>query len=855
MRDFVVLGSSTVTPPNPSSPSHHNHPIKPYKSSLPKFSSSAKQSSPFSSFSSSSLSTPSWTVTNTHHQIPLKHYVHLASKLAQDANFQDFEMVVEAVLDSGVNASQFAPAFSAELLANGIRVGIRAGRLRAVIDTLKKVQELGISLSARVYGSAGDLLGKDCYQIVKLGQLEEAVELMEVLSRFQLSIRELVQPADMIKQCVHNRKPNLAVRYACLLPHAQILFCTIISEFGRMRDLTSALRAYETSKKNLTGPNMYIHRAIIDACGLCGDYQKSRYIYEDLLSQKISPNIYVFNSLMNVNAHDLNYTLDLYKNMQNLGLKPDLASYNILLKACCVAGRVDFAQEIYKEVKHLESAGVLKLDVFTYSTMIKVFADAKLWQMALKIKQDMLSAGVSPNTVAWSSLINACAHAGLVEQAIQLFEEMLLAGCEPNTQCFNIILHACVEACQYDRAFRFFQSWKGNKMLQPINGDHSINLEQGDCQSAPTGPNGISYSHILSFAERFPFTPTTTTYNILLKACGSDYYHAKALIKEMKVVGLTPNHISWSTLIDICGASGNVEGALEILKTMRDAGTEPDVVTYTTAIKVCVESKNFEQALSLYEEMKRYEVHPNLVTYTTLLRARTKYGSLHEVQQCLAIYQDMRKSGYKANDYYLQELIEEWCEGVIQDDRQNQGEFTSSNKSELERPQSILLEKIAAHLQKRVADILAIDVQGLTKVEARLVILAVLRMIKENCGLGHSVNNDILIIIGATKADATPAKHILVVQDTITKLLQDELELEVMPARTRFALDDTVKLENHVILNPSLEAVPGKDISPTSVQLKTRRPAVLQRLRVTKKSLHDWLRRKVSNNRQDLIYS
>ncbi|KAI9070467.1 hypothetical protein K1719_047570 [Acacia pycnantha] len=312
MRDFVILGSSIVTPPNPSSPSHHNPHIKPYKSSLPKFSSSAKQSSPLSSFSSSSLST----VTNPHDKIPLKHYIHLASKLVQDANFQDLDMVVQAVLDSGVNASQFAPAFSAELLANGIRVGIRAGRLRAVIDTLKKVQELGISLSARFDASAADLLGKDCCQIVIRGQLEEAVELMEVLSRFQLSIRELVQPSDMIKRCVHNRKPNLAVRYACLLPHAQILFCTIISEFGRIRDLISALRAYEASKKYLTGPNMYIYRAIIDACGLCGDYQKSRYIYEDLLNQKINPNIYVFNSLMNVNAHDLNYTLNLYNNMQ-----------------------------------------------------------------------------------------------------------------------------------------------------------------------------------------------------------------------------------------------------------------------------------------------------------------------------------------------------------------------------------------------------------------------------------------------------------------------------------------------------------------------------------------------------------
>lgn len=50
----------------------------------------------------------------------------------------------------------------------------------------------------------------------------------------------------------------------------------------------------------------------------------------------------------------------------------DLTSYNILLKASCSAKKVDLAQDIYKEVKHLASNGELQLDVVTYSTMIKV---------------------------------------------------------------------------------------------------------------------------------------------------------------------------------------------------------------------------------------------------------------------------------------------------------------------------------------------------------------------------------------------------------------------------------------------------------------------------------------------------
>lgn len=33
---------------------------------------------------------------------------------------------------------------------------------------------------------------------------------------------------------------------------------------------------------------------------------------------------------------------------------------------------------------------------------------------------------------------------------------------------------------------------------------------------------------------------------------------------EMKSLGLAPNQITWSTLIDMCGGSGDVEGAVRV---------------------------------------------------------------------------------------------------------------------------------------------------------------------------------------------------------------------------------------------------------------------------------------------------
>ncbi|XP_028091864.1 pentatricopeptide repeat-containing protein At5g02830, chloroplastic isoform X1 [Camellia sinensis] len=846
MRDFlIILGSSIVLPPN----HHNNNHFSKLKPSTTTKLSPSKPPPPLQSPSTSSpptrpplFSTVRWDSAPSRRRNHLKYYADLASNLAEDARFHDFLMITESVVVSGIESADFLSLLSIELFSAGIVRVISEGKVWRVVEVLICVEKLGIDVLRLFDGAAMEAIAEECRRIVKRGEVEEAVKLMEILAGLHFSIKELVDPSEIVGLCVRKRDSNIAIRYACIIPHAHILFCTIIHEFGKKGDLVSALTVFEASKQKSIGPNMYAYRTIIDVCGLCGDYLKSRSIYEELLAKKVTPNIYVFNSLMNVNACDLSYTLQLYKHMKNLGVAADMTSYNILLKSCCIAARVDLAQNIYSEVQRLESSGVLKLDVFTYSTIIKIFADAKLWQMSLKIKDDMLSAGVAPNTVTWSSLISACANAGLVEQAIQLFDEMLLTGCQPNSQCCNVLLHACVEAFQYDRAFRLFRSWKESGFHKASVEGYNVNKYSNAGaygNFSNTMLNRTAKSHNLNFPRRVLFTPTTATYNILMKACGTDYYRAKALMDEMNAVGLSPNYISWSTLVHICGGSGNVEGAVQILSSLREAGIQPDVIAYTAVIKVCVERKDLKTAFSLFAEMKRYQIKPNMVTYNTLLRARSTYGSLQEVQQCLEIYQDMRKAGYKSNDYYLKQLIEEWCEGVIQNNNQYEGRFSSCNEADLGGPHSLLLEKVAVHLQKRNTESMAIDLQGLTKVEARIVVLAVLRMIKENNAQGCPLKDDLFIILQVKKTSTNSAKAKSEVEDAITKLLQDELGLEVTLAGS-----EKVNPSTSLVSYANEEEILGSNRFPTKLKPSARRPAILHRLKVTRKSLRYWLQRR-----------
>lgn len=283
---------------------------------------------------------------------------------------------------------------------------------------------------------------------------------------------------------------------------------------------------------------------------------------------------------------------------------------------------------------------------------------------------------------------------------------------------------------------------------------------------------------------------------------------------------------------------------MQILRYMREDGIQPDVITYTTAIKVCVQSKNIRFAFLLYAEMKRYQIKPNMVTYNTLLQARSKYGSLQEVKQCLAVYQDMRKAGYRSNDYYLKRLIEEWCEEAIQSSNMHKYDTNTKRDTNSSRTQSQLLEKVAEHLHKSDANSMPIDLRGLSKVEARIVVLAVLRMIKEKYIPGDAIEDDVVIILGVE--DNRPHAKETGVENAITKLLQSDMGLEVLSGN--YSGYERVNNSGNLVDSDPEFVVIERSTLLTELGSSTRRPAIVKRIKVSKESLYQWLQKRGSDS-------
>ena len=75
---------------------------------------------------------------------------------------------------------------------------------------------------------------------------------------------------------------------------------------------------------------------------------------------------------------------------------------------------------------------------------------------------------------------------------------------------------------------------------------------------------------------------------------------ARYYFEEMKRNGITPNAVSFSTIINV-HLQQQVDGSQEYLDQMRDMGIKVDEVLYTTIITVWAKSGDIKQALQLMD--------------------------------------------------------------------------------------------------------------------------------------------------------------------------------------------------------------------------------------------------------------
>ena len=446
----------------------------------------------------------------------------------------------------------------------------------------------------------------------------------EILSRgiFDKEIAVGNALVDMYGKCGVPRKAHEVLEE---LPVRDVVtWSSLIGGYIRKGQAYEAFDCFEQMQREGVSPQAVTFIHILKACGITSAIKKSEQILDEILNRglNIQKDVVLGTALVDMYAefgmlakarqvHDELYehsviswnaliagyaehghgqnTFKCLKLMQNEGLLPDAVTFICILKACSRAKAIDKGKQIHEEII---SRGLLeKDDIVLATSLLDMYAKCGALLEANHMHYDLYRRDV----VSWLSLIEGYIRQGQDHEALHCLEQMQDEGISPNASILTCALKAC-----------------GN----------TGSIEKGMQIHNQIGSKGILVKDIVlgnALVDMY------TKYGMLAKA-------QEVLMKELPMRDV----VSWNALIRGYAENGLAQEALNCLEEMRGEGLSPDTVTFVSILNACSHSGCLEEAQLYFHEMcGKYGITPDLEHYTCMVSVLGRVGEFNKAMSVI----------------------------------------------------------------------------------------------------------------------------------------------------------------------------------------------------------------------------
>lgn len=124
--------------------------------------------------------------------------------------------------------------------------------------------------------------------------------------------------------------------------------------------------------------------------------------------------------------------------MRTAGVELKKSIFDENLRKCVAKGNVDGAIDAFRE---MEALG-MKPDLISWNTIIATLAKAERPKEALEWFEQLSQSDLKPDVFSWTSAINACSVARDPQRARELFQQMRQEGVQPNDRTYGALVKA-----------------------------------------------------------------------------------------------------------------------------------------------------------------------------------------------------------------------------------------------------------------------------------------------------------------------------------------------------------------------------------------------------------------------------
>ncbi|OWM81810.1 pentatricopeptide repeat-containing protein At1g15510, chloroplastic [Punica granatum] len=414
----------------------------------------------------------------------------------------------------------------------------------------------------------------------------------------------------------------------------RISWNAMISGYFENGECLEGLRLFLTMLECSFDPDLMTMTSVISACELLGDEWLGREIHGYVMRTDFGTEVSICNSLIQmyssaglweeaekvfsrmeyndvvswtamISSYENNFlpekALETYEKMEEVREMPDEITIASVLSACASLGRLDLGLKIHDLADRM---GLVSY-VIVANTLIDMYSKCKCIDKALEVFNSIRE----KNVISWTSIILGLRINNRCFEALIFFRQMKLA-LKPNTVTLISVLSACsrIGALMCGKeihayALRTTQAFGGflpNALLDMYVRCGRMRLAWNQFNTHPK--DVASWNTLLTgYAERGQGKLTL------------DLFH------RMVISGVSPDEITFISLLCACSRSGLVDEGLEYFEFMQsEYSIVPNLKHYACVVDLLGRSGRLEEA---YEFIQKMPLMPDAAIWGALLNS------------------------------------------------------------------------------------------------------------------------------------------------------------------------------------------------------------------------------------------
>lgn len=377
-----------------------------------------------------------------------------------------------------------------------------------------------------------------------------------------------------------------------------------------------ALAMYDELLKDGLEPSPVTCSCLINFAVEIGNLDQAVSFFEKL-SAVDRPSIRAYMTILRVFSKqgDWARSIEIMKDMQNRGQEPDCLILNIVLATCVAGDQLDRAEKLLKETRSLNQKTV---DVVSYNTLIKGYAQKGELGKALASLEEMTGHGVEPNNITFNTIMDSAVRCRQPAEAWRVLKVMREAGHMPDKYSCSILVKGLHDGATNEQ----------------IQGTLALLRNMG----ATDKPEDVKLLEVL--------------FQSLLEACAKlkDPKLMQVVFGQMKLQKVAPNSAGYSALIKSLSSEQELPLCIRLWDEMLASGTVPHQSVFEAAVGACINCGELNRGFQLLADVKRVVSGDCIVFVATLLRVLCK---AQHSEAAFRVYEEEKACGQLAEGRVL----------------------------------------------------------------------------------------------------------------------------------------------------------------------------------------------------------